>query len=171
MLIASVYSLTSAFQFVEGKIDGDISCSSQGNGKTYCCANILDKNGYTSTTYCTMCDDTSPPSNCSPRERPMVVNPGGDLSNILEGTVLGDVGKLTEQPVLEQQTANVTILPGGSIQSNDTTNDPGNAATPDNEEMVTDDRNEDGESTQKQFSERADGSDDKENIDEVLPLE
>jgi len=89
ILVTAIYSSSSMFISIEGKIDGDISCSPQGNGKTYCCADILDKNGYTSTTYCTMCDDTKPPSNCSKRERPLIVQePGKDLSNILEGGVL-----------------------------------------------------------------------------------
>jgi hypothetical protein len=89
ILVISIYSSSPMFPSVEGVIDGDISCSPQGNGKTYCCADILDKNGYTSTTYCTMCDDTKPPSNCSKRERPLTVQePGKYLSNILEGGVL-----------------------------------------------------------------------------------
>jgi hypothetical protein len=83
-------------------IDGGIVCNSQGNGKTYCCANVLDKNGYTSTTYCTTCDDTNPPSNCTKREKPMtVVNPGKVLTNILEG---GNV--LEQQPTDDKLSTN-----------------------------------------------------------------
>ena len=89
ILVTAIYCSSPMFLSVEGVIDGDIMCSPQGNGKTYCCASVLDKNGYTSTTYCTMCDDTKPPSNCSKRERPMTVQePGKDLSNILQGGVL-----------------------------------------------------------------------------------
>jgi hypothetical protein len=90
LLVGAIYFSSSPLQvFVEGVIDGGVTCSPQEGGKTYCCASVLDKNGYTSTTYCTTCDDTNPPSNCSPREKPKaVVNPGRDLSNILEGGIL-----------------------------------------------------------------------------------
>ena len=90
ILVGAIYSSSSMFLSIEGVIDGDISCSPQGNGKTYCCASVKDKdNIYGYTTYCTTCDDTNPPSNCTPRETPKAVkNPGKDLSNILEGGVL-----------------------------------------------------------------------------------
>ena len=102
LLVTAIYSSSYMFQgFVEAVIDGGISCSPQGDGKTYCCADILDKNGYTSTTYCTMCDDTKPPSNCSPREKPMVLgDPGKDLPRILAGGVLKNPSG--ELPKLEQ---------------------------------------------------------------------
>lgn len=115
MLVLSVFS-SSMFLFVQGVIDGGISCSPQGGGKTYCCASVYDKNDPYSiaTTYCTTCDDTNPPSNCTPREKPAaIVNPGRDLSNILEGGVLeqpttppsrGPAGPLKEGGVLEQPT-------------------------------------------------------------------
>jgi hypothetical protein len=99
LLVTAVYSSYYMSQvFVEAVIDGDISCSPQGNGKTYCCADILDKNGHSSTTYCTMCDDTKPPSNCSKREQPMIVqDPGNDLSKTLGGGILKNPkGELSE---------------------------------------------------------------------------
>jgi hypothetical protein len=102
-------TLSSTILFANGKIDGDISCSPQGDGKTYCCADILDKNGYTSTTYCTMCDDTKPPSNCTKRERPMTVTNPGLLSNILEGEGPGKTS-------VEGQRANISTLTGGILQ-------------------------------------------------------
>jgi hypothetical protein len=84
IFIGSVYS-SSTF-IVEGRIDGDVVCNSQGNGKTYCCASVFTPSGISTVTYCTMCNDTNPPSNCSPREKPrFIVNPGKELSNILEG--------------------------------------------------------------------------------------
>lgn len=120
MLVLSVYSSSSMFLFVEGVIDGGITCSPQGNGKTYCCASVKDKdNIYGYTTYCTTCDDTSPPSNCTEREKPLVVvNPGKVLSNVLEGGVLEEPKtqpKLSDdvfskgQGVLEQEENNNTV--------------------------------------------------------------
>ena len=120
MLVLSVYS-SSMFLFVEGEISGGITCSPQGNGKTYCCASVYDKepNYGQSTTYCTTCDDTNPPSNCSEREKPLVeVNPGKVLSKVLEGGVLEEPKtqpKLSDdvfpkgQGVLEQEENNNTF--------------------------------------------------------------
>jgi hypothetical protein len=86
IFVGLVYSSSTTFKFVEGRIDGDVVCNSQGNGKTYCCASVYDPNGWSTTTYCTMCDETKPPSNCSPREKPrFIVTPGKQLSNVLEG--------------------------------------------------------------------------------------
>jgi hypothetical protein len=75
--------------------------------------------GDTTTTYCTTCDDTNPPSNCTPREKPAaIVNPGRDLTNMLEGGVLEEPKtqpKLTEDVfpkgggVLEQEENNNTF--------------------------------------------------------------
>ena len=120
MLVLSVYSSTSMFLFVEGVIDGGITCSPQGNGKTYCCASVKDKdNIYGYTTYCTTCDDTNPPCNCTEREKPLVVvNPGKVLSNVLEGGVLEETKtqpKLSDdvfskgEGVLEQEENNNTF--------------------------------------------------------------
>lgn len=99
LLATAIYSSSYPFQvFVEAVIQGEVSCSPQDGGKTYCCASVKDKdNAYGYTTYCTTCDDTNPPSNCTEREIPKVVeNPGRDLSNILEGGVL--IGGVLEVP-------------------------------------------------------------------------
>ena len=113
MFVGSVYSSSST---VEGAIIGGVSCSPQGGGKTYCCASVDEGVNYgTYTTYCTTCDDTNPPSNCTPREKPKaVVNPGRDLANILEGGVLGEV---STDRVLEGQKANISIIPRGILQA------------------------------------------------------
>lgn len=118
ILVGSSYSSFSPFLFVNGVIDGGITCSPQGGGKTYCCASVKDKdNIYGYTTYCTTCDDTNPPSNCTPREKPKaIVNPGKDLSNILEGRTVGKLSTLPDIPGLEGQRANITILSGGILQ-------------------------------------------------------
>jgi len=90
------------FLFVKGEISGGVSCSSQGNGKTYCCASVSEGTNYGQfTTYCTTCDDTNPPSNCTPREKPRaIVNPGRDLSDILQGGVQGKVATSEPSPSL-----------------------------------------------------------------------
>ena len=108
VMLGSVYSSSS---IVEGVIDGGVSCSPQGGGKTYCCASVKDKdNIYGNTTYCTTCDDTNPPSNCTPREKPMaVLNPGRDLSNALESSVL--------EGATTGQRANISIIPEGILQT------------------------------------------------------
>jgi hypothetical protein len=108
VIFGSVYSSSS---IVEGVIEGGVSCSPQGGGKTYCCASVKDKdNIYGYTTYCTTCDDTNPPSNCTPREKPMaVLNPGRDLSNALESSVL--------EGATTGQRANISIIPEGILQT------------------------------------------------------
>ena len=129
-MFGSVYSSSS---MVEGAIDGGVSCSPQGNGKTYCCASVLDKNGYTTTTYCTTCDDTNPPSNCTPREITMlVVNHGRDLSNTLQSSVL--------EGATTGQRANITILPSGILQEDNTSSndDSDNTIALDQSDLVSD---------------------------------
>lgn len=122
LLIGAIYSSFSTFQvFVEGVIVGGVSCSPQDDGKVYCCASVSDKGdfGDVRTTYCTTCDDTNPPSNCTEREKPLlVVNPGKVLSDALEDGVLEEPKtqpKLSEdvfrkgQGVLEQEENNNTF--------------------------------------------------------------
>ena len=93
LIIASVYSLSSPIQvFVEArKTVVEISCYPQDNGKTRCCGDEVDDKlvyGYTGVTYCTTCDDTNPPSHCTPREKVerTVVKPGKDVLNVLRGS-------------------------------------------------------------------------------------
>lgn len=121
LVVGAIYISSSIFQiFVEAEIVSDVSCSPQEGGKTYCCASVLDMKGKDiyPTTYCTTCDNTNPPSNCTPREKPKaVVNPGRDLSNILQGGALGGAATLPEASVLEGQRANISILPGGILQA------------------------------------------------------
>ena len=69
----------------------EISCYPQDNGKTRCCGEEVDDKlvyGYTGVTYCTTCDDTNPPSHCTPREKVerTVVKPGTDVLNALKGS-------------------------------------------------------------------------------------
>jgi hypothetical protein len=49
----------------------EIECYPQ-DGKTRCCGSEVDDKliyGYTGVTYCTTCDNTTPPSNCTPSEK------------------------------------------------------------------------------------------------------
>lgn len=93
LIVASVYALSSPIQvFVEArKTVTEISCYPQDNGKTRCCGSEVDDKlvyGYTGVTYCTTCDDTNPPSHCTPREkieRQGTVKPGTDVLNALKG--------------------------------------------------------------------------------------
>lgn len=119
LLVATVYSSSYMYQvFVEAVIMDGISCSPQDNGKTYCCANIWDGKPLSpNITYCTTCDDTKPPSNCTERERPLVEdNPGGDLSNVLEGGAAK--GGVFEEPEDNGMTFSENVAPksGGIIE-------------------------------------------------------
>jgi hypothetical protein len=76
LFIVSIYA--SSFRltvFVEArKTVVEIDCSPQDGGKTRCCGSEVDDKlllygGYTGVVYCTTCDDTQPPSNCTPREK------------------------------------------------------------------------------------------------------
>jgi hypothetical protein len=94
LIITSIYVLSSSLTpFVEAikKKVIEISCSPQDNGKTRCCGSEVDDfhvYGYTGVVYCTTCDDTNPPSHCTPREKieKTSVNPGSDVLNALKGS-------------------------------------------------------------------------------------
>lgn len=93
ILVASIYALSSPLGlFVEArKRVEEISCYPQDNGKTRCCGEEVDDKlvyGYTGVTYCTTCDDTNPPSHCTPREKIErdIVKPGTDVLNALKGS-------------------------------------------------------------------------------------
>lgn len=92
LVIVSIYALSSPLSvFVEArKTVTDIWCHSQDNGKTRCCGDEVDDKlvyGYTGVTYCTTCDDTNPPTNCTPREKiEKTAKPGSDVLNALKGS-------------------------------------------------------------------------------------
>jgi hypothetical protein len=189
MVVVSVYS---ASTFGRTTIVGGVDCTPQAGGKTRCCAVVHHEFVFPDGSYgdeveyyCTTCDNTSPPSNCTPRERvSIVVDPGRELSNILQGGIQG--GSVLEDQTtttpLEGQRANVTIFPGGIIQETNTSDnseqsdlasdETGNATRTANDEEQDDGETEELEETgpsMKQGAEEADN--DKENIDEELPLE
>lgn len=60
-------------------------------------------------------NDTNPPSNCTEREKPLVVvNPGKVLSNVLEGGVL-------EEPTIQPKLSENVIPKGGGVLDETTT--------------------------------------------------
>jgi hypothetical protein len=92
LIFASVYVSSSPIQ-VLGKVSHtvtDIQCNSLGNGKTRCCGTVVNNDlpAYEGITYCTTCDDTNPPSHCTPREKieRTDVKPGTDVLNTLKGS-------------------------------------------------------------------------------------
>jgi hypothetical protein len=92
LIFASVYTSSSSIQ-VFGKASHtvtDIECHPQGNGKTRCCGTVVNNDlpTYEGITYCTTCDDTNPPSHCTPREKieRTDVKPGTDVLNTLKGS-------------------------------------------------------------------------------------
>jgi len=131
LIIASVYTLSSPIQvFVEArKTVVEISCYPQDNGKTRCCGSEVDDKlvyGYTGVTYCTTCDDTNPPSHCTPREKVerTVVKPGTDVLNALKGskglelTTPGATTDNTKVPKNFTSKANELSKDGASIEGN-----------------------------------------------------
>ena len=137
LIVASVYALSSPIQvFVEArKTVTEISCYPQDNGKTRCCGSEVDDKlvyGYTGVTYCTTCDDTNPPSHCTPREkieRQGTVKPGTDVLNALKGSKGLDVKTPsvttdnTKVPKNFTSKANELLKGGDSIKtSNPTSN-------------------------------------------------
>lgn len=133
LIVASVYSLSSPIQvFVEArKVVRDISCYPQDNGKTRCCGDEVDTESIyqsgTGNTFCTTCDDTSPPSHCTPREkveREGTVKPGTDVLNALKGSKGLDVktSSLTQDntkvPKNFTSKANELLKDGASVETN-----------------------------------------------------
>lgn len=110
LIFASVYASTSSIQ-VFGKASHtvtDIECHPQGNGKTRCCGTVVNNDlpTYEGITYCTTCDDTNPPSHCTPREKieKTTVNPGSSVLNALTGSKGLDINS-------QSLTADTTKIP------------------------------------------------------------
>jgi hypothetical protein len=131
LIVASVYALSSPLSvFVEArKTVTEISCYPQDNGKTRCCGSEVDDKlvyGYTGVTYCTTCDDTNPPSHCTPREKVerTVVKPGTDVLNALKGsrdlavTTPGATTDNTKIPKNFTSKANEFLKDGANVETN-----------------------------------------------------
>jgi hypothetical protein len=86
LIIVSIYISSTTFPvFVEArKTVINIDCWPQDGGKTRCCGSEVDDTsiyGFGTATYCTTCDDTQPPSNCTPREK--IANARNSPSDVL----------------------------------------------------------------------------------------
>jgi hypothetical protein len=91
---------------------------------------LLLYGGYTGVVYCTICDDTQPPSNCTPREKVerTVVKPGKDVLNVLRGSKGLDVtspGATTDNTKIPKN-----FTSKGSELSKDSANLEGNNNSP-----------------------------------------
>jgi hypothetical protein len=129
-------------------------------------------------------------------EQPLTPIPPAAVARLQEGGVLGEATTLPEVSVLEAQRANITILPGGIIQeantsSNDSstrgilgmdqsdlvsdetenTTSTANDGEEQHESETTEEEQDESGPIKDQAREGVDESDDKENIDEELPLE
>ena len=71
LVVALIYSSSfTLLVFGKKSVPSDqISCYPQDGGKTRCCGSEMENSFYTGVTYCTTCDNTSPPSHCTPREK------------------------------------------------------------------------------------------------------
>ena len=88
LLVAAVYSSSSTLK-VFGNIVKNIGCSpTDGGKKVTCCGGEYDSKGNHVGYWCTTCDNTQPPSNCTDRYKGLVVvNPGKVISDVLQGGV------------------------------------------------------------------------------------
>lgn len=82
---------------------GVIYCSeTNDDDKVVCCQTEYDNKGNVVAQWCTTCDHTNPPSNCTPREKQTTEpNPGRELSTVLQGGVFKDPN--TIRPELQQE--------------------------------------------------------------------
>jgi hypothetical protein len=122
--------------FAESKVTkGPIECeNTTDNKQIYCCQTETDSKGV-EIKYCTLCDNTAPPSNCSPRTEARVKLPTSDLPTVeqtptlsppkvLSGKNLSSLSTGTieeQQPPTTLQQQKTTTCPDGS-----TPNDNGN---------------------------------------------
>ena len=120
LIIVSIYASSTMLPiFVEArKTVTNIDCWPQDGGKTRCCGSEVDDTsiyGFGTATYCTTCDDTKPPSNCTPREK--IENaknsPSDVLNNNLEvkgdkstddSKILSDFGRLEDGVITKGDT-------------------------------------------------------------------
>jgi hypothetical protein len=91
LLVAAIYSSSSTLK-VFGNIVKNIGCSpTDGGKKVTCCGGEYDSKGNHVGYWCTTCDNTQPPSNCTDRYKGLVVvNPGKVISDVLQGGVSED---------------------------------------------------------------------------------
>ena len=118
LLMLTIYTSSLTLE-VSGATRGKIYCLEvPGQDKVQCCQTEFDDEGNPVTTWCTTCDNTDPPSKCTPRTANSgEADPGRELSNTLQGGVLKDpstIGPLEEEQ--DEKTGGVFKQP----KSNDT---------------------------------------------------
>lgn len=191
IVVASIYSFSSSIPF-QANAAGPISCNRTGTVTITCCQDqVINRTpanpAGTLVTYCTDCEvgpiyGEAVPENCGERyiqmsaEEPATPVPPGAVQRLQEGGVPEESTILPEISVLEGQRANVTILPGGIIQDENTSSndnseqsDLASDETENTTRTANDEEQDEGGPSMKQSPEGSDN--DKENIDEELPLE
>lgn len=109
LLVLTIYSSSITLE-VSGATKGVIICSSTNDpSKVLCCQSEFDDKGNVVATWCTTCDHTNPPSNCTPREKATTEpNPGRQLSTVLGGGVL-------EEPKTQPKLGEDIFPKGGGV--------------------------------------------------------
>lgn len=120
-MVALVYSSSNTFYVFgqAGRDIGEYTCDPVVGGKVECCA--IDFN--TGDTWCTTCDDTSPPSNCSEAELQMGLEqpptPPTPPLTPRGAPTLGEIAPEVEQPPTPPQptprTPGQSVLPGEGV--------------------------------------------------------
>ena len=137
LIVVSIYASSTTLPiFVEArKTVTNIECWSQDGGKTRCCGSEVDDTsiyGLGTATYCTTCDDTKPPSNCSPREKIESSRLQDTPANVLnrEETKTGskipnDFGRLDDSLITKDDSkdSNSGIKVPNDLEGNDIEND------------------------------------------------
>lgn len=196
--LASIYSSSSFVPF-EASAATEIKCERTGTAKVTCCQDhVINRSpanpAGTLVTYCTDCEVTITDvgylgyTNCSERyiemsaEEPGLPVPPSAVARLQEGGLPEEATILPDVSVNEAQRANITILPGGILQEDNTSsNDKSeqsdlasdkteNTTIPANDGVEIEEQEESGPS-KGQAREGTDDSGDQENIDEELPLE
>ena len=127
VLISMIVLSTLTIGNVSARNMGTYSCTPQGNGVTKCCAIDLD----TAKTWCTYCNNTSPPSGCIPagEESPK----GGENTNPNSGG-----GVLSNDDSSNTDDSNTgPKIPGGDFHSNDDSSNTDDSNTVDPDKIIT----------------------------------
>ena len=101
LIVLTINSSFFSFE-VSGVTRGKIWCmeTDSSREKVQCCQSEFDSKGNFLNTWCTTCDNTQPPSNCSPRENANPVAPSREVMDVLQGGVFKNPQVV---PELEQE--------------------------------------------------------------------
>ncbi len=192
LVVALIYSSFTSNTF-KASAAGPITCNRTGTVTITCCQDeVINRSpanpAGTLVTYCTDCEvgpiyGEDVPENCGERyiemglEQPPITPPPAAVARLQEGVDPGEATTLPEVPVLEAQRANITILPGGILQTeNNTTfskmnlssNDRNNIIAMEQSDLVSDAE----ENTTSAADEEDTGTSDEDgNVEEELPPE